>query len=104
MCEDLLAGSCEPSYAKPSKRGEEWEKFSERVLNHVETYAVPQYGDLGSDLVTTMTSDGCAVHIQKYASRQGRGARGRDQEKLDMLKLAHWSCMRLSKMEEEDSR
>ena len=91
MCEDPLVGSYTSLQIRLSKRGEEWVRFAARVRDHVENYTVPQYGDIGEDLVTEMTAEECAPHIQKYAKRQGKNSRGREQDKLDMLKIAHWA-------------
>lgn len=109
MYEDSLASKREKHefyipFLGKSKRGMEWVKFASKVLRHVEYYTVPQYGDAGDDVVTDLSADDIIPYIQKYAKRQGRGARGRQQEKDDMLKMAHYACLRLSKMEEEDSR
>lgn len=111
MCEDPLVGGCRGRgkddfyipFVGKTKRGMEWIKFAALVLRHVENYTVPQYGDAPDDLVSELDAHDCIPHLQKYATRAGKGQRGREQEKLDMLKIAHWACMRLTKMEEEDA-
>ncbi|MCK4498965.1 hypothetical protein KAU11_00535 [Candidatus Babeliales bacterium] len=83
-----------------TKRGVEWKRFAEKVLTHVDTYTVPQYGDRGKDDVTEWTTRDCMLTIKKYAARFGRNSR-KDQEKMDMLKIAHYACLIYSKLEED---
>jgi len=72
-----------------SKRGQAWIEFSNRVLDHIENYTVPQYGDAGSDQVTDWTADDCAKQVGRYFARRGKNSRP-GQELLDMLKAAHY--------------
>jgi hypothetical protein len=80
-----------------SQRGREWIEFSNEVLNHVEEYTVPQYGDKGSDNVTDYDAKDCVLQIRKYATRFGSNQRI-DQESLDLLKIAHYSCLAHTKL------
>lgn len=79
-----------------SKRGSEWREFSAMVLHHVENYTVAQYGDAGDDQVTNYTAEDCVKAIGKYASRFGTNQR-EGQDTLDLLKIAHYACLALSK-------
>lgn len=72
-----------------SERGKDYLDFALEVLDHIENYTVPQYGDKGQDQVTNWTADECAKAVKKYLDRRGRNRR-EGQEHLDMLKSAHY--------------
>lgn len=76
-----------------SNRELEWVKFSEIVREHVTGYTVPQYGDYPGDQVTDYSEEECVRQIMKYCARYGRGARGPEQEKLDIKKMAHYAAI-----------
>ena len=80
-------------------RGIEWKDFAERVLYHVDTYAVPQYGDKEEDEIDGWSAKDCILVIKKYAARFGRNSR-KNQEKTDMLKIAHYACFIYNKLKE----
>ena len=84
-----------------SLRATEWLDFSGLVFNHIETYAVPQYGDRGSDPCTEYDLKDFVKQIEKYIKRFGRNSR-EGQDKLDLLKIAHYTCMLHSKLSEKD--
>jgi hypothetical protein len=88
----------EPDFDEPSKRGEDWEDFSEEVYNHIESYTVPQYGDKGTDQITNWTVEDCVKAIQKYCARHGRNSR-EGQDRLDLIKIAHYAQMAWDKAE-----
>ena len=75
-----------------SKRGFEWLDFSGVVLDHIEAYTVPQYGDKGSDQCTEFTRRDFETQIKKYANRMGKNSRP-GQGKLDLLKICHYAQM-----------
>jgi hypothetical protein len=81
-----------------SKRGEDWEKFSAEVLVHIETYTVPQYGDKGGDIASEYSAEHCINQVKKYAARFGKNSRP-GQEKLDLLKMAHYIQMAANALE-----
>ena len=83
-----------------TKRGVEWKEFAERVLIHVDTYTVPQYGDKGEDNVTKWNSVDCIFTLGKYIARFGRNSR-KGQAKLDMLKIAHYACLIYNKLSDK---
>ena len=86
-----------------SERGWEWDQFQEIVFDHVEKYTVPQYGDKGEDNVTDWTAEQCVKQIGKYEKRFGKNQR-EGQDKLDILKIAHYACLAYMKLEaQEDS-
>lgn len=82
-----------------SKRGASWSAFAQRVLEHIEEYTVPQYGDAGQDQVTNYSTEERVKQCQKYLDRFGRNAREGQQE-LDFIKIAHYTQLSLEKYEE----
>ena len=82
-----------------TKRGADWVVFAEEVLHHIDFYAVPQYGDKGNDMATEYTAEDCIRHIKRYAARFGKNARP-GQDKLDLLKIAHYAQMAATKLDE----
>jgi len=82
-----------------SERGKEWIEFSDKVLNHIENYTVPQYGDKGSDNVTDYSANDCVLQSRKYAARFGKNQR-EGQDALDLLKSAHYNCLAWTKLKD----
>lgn len=74
-----------------SKRGEEWLTFANEVLQHIETYTVPQYGDKGEDRASEYDLAVIAEHIGRYRDRIGSNARGPIEARRDMIKIAHYA-------------
>jgi len=83
-----------------SLRGEQWKTFSEKVLNHIEKYSIFQYGDRGKDLVSEWSSNTCKDSISKYVKRFNTNSR-KNQEYLDLIKIAHYCCLAHDKMKKE---
>lgn len=73
-------------------RGQDWIEFSEQVLNHIENYTVPQYGDKGEDQASEFKSHDHVVQAKKYLNRYGKNSRP-GQEILDLMKTAHYCQM-----------
>ena len=82
-----------------SLRGYDWIEFSNKVLDHIENYTVPQYGDKGKDQVTDYTSEDCVKQIGKYVARHGKNQR-EGQTKSDLLKIAHYNQLAFDKLED----
>lgn len=80
-----------------SNRGKEWVAFATKVLNHIENYAVKQYGDLPDDNVEKWTAYDCNHQIGKYAARFGSDARV-GQDLLNCFKIAHYACLMSNKL------
>lgn len=76
-----------------SLRGQDWQEFSAKVLNHIEEYTVPQYGDKGEDRASEYTLETIAEHIGRYRDRIGSNSRGSIEAKRDMLKIAHYASL-----------
>jgi len=81
-----------------SKRGEQWQEFSAKVLDHIENYTVPQYGDAPDDQAEGWTFDQCMESIQRYKNRAGSNARP-GEEGRDLLKIAHYACLASGKLD-----
>lgn len=81
-----------------TKRGKNWTNFSYKVFDHIENYTVPQYGDEGNDLASGYNAEDCVKQAQKYIARFGKNSRP-GQEKLDLIKAAHYLQMAHDLME-----
>ena len=81
-----------------SIRGIQWQRFAERVSEHIEEYTVPQYGDYPDDNVSEWSAQDCVKQIEKYARRFGSNKRP-GQERLDLLKIAHYAQIAAHKLE-----
>lgn len=79
-----------------SKRAEEWIRFSNEVLAHIENYTVPQYGDYPDDQMTEWTIPECFKAVTKRVARYGRNSR-EGQQNLDFKKMAHEVCIAWAK-------
>ena len=86
-----------------TKRGAEWNEFADKVLTHIDTYTVPQYGDKGKDSIDKWDINMCLITIIKYATRSGSNIRS-NQDKLDMLKIAHYACFVYNKLKEKETK
>jgi Sec7-like guanine-nucleotide exchange factor len=84
----------------PSLRAIEWSKFSKRVFNHIETYTVPQYGDKGNDQCSEFSESDFITQMKKYLNRYGKNSR-EGQQRLDLLKIAHYAGMLYTKLAKE---
>ena len=79
-----------------------WTIFQTIVYTHIKDYAVKQYGDDGDDPVTDYSADDCVRNMKKYIARHGKNARP-DQDKLDLIKIAHYAQMAHDKLESNDA-
>lgn len=85
-----------------SLRGEDWQAFADEVTEHIENYTVPQYGDKGEDMASDYTAQDCVNQVKKYMARHGRNSRP-GQDRLDLLKSAHYLQLAASLLEGEDN-
>ena len=79
-------------------RQQEWQDFSKKVEDHIVNYTIPQYGDHPNDQLTNWKFEDCITSIKRYANRATSNSRGAEETKRDMLKIAHYACVALSKL------
>lgn len=84
-----------------SNRGMAWLEFSNDVLDHIENYTVPQYGDSPDDQVSAWTAGDCIKQVWKYTMRFNKNQRGQDDQMRDMLKIAHYASIALEKLKKD---
>jgi len=84
-----------------TERGEEWRDFACEVMEHIESYTVPQYGDYPNDQLVTWEPNACIESIKRYCNRFNSNARGKEEVLRDMLKVAHYACITYFKVKEE---
>lgn len=84
-----------------SLRSTEWLDFSSTVFTHIETYTVPQYGDKGKDQCSEFSESDFITQMKKYLNRYGKNSRA-GQQKLDLLKIAHYAGMLHAKLIEDE--
>lgn len=87
-----------------STRLNEWQQFAEDVHNHIISYAVPQYGDKGSDPASEYSVEQLAALGAKYFRRACTNQRGQQEVIRDMLKAAHIACMLACKVYEQQKK
>ena len=87
---------------KISQRCIDWSRFAFNVANHIEEYTVPQYGDKPNDNVESWTADDCVKQVLKYINRRGKSRRP-GEEKLDLIKCAHYIQLAYDKAINEPS-
>ena len=85
-----------------SERAKDWHKFSEQVKAHIDGYTVPQYGDKGEDIASEYSAESCINQVKKYAARFGKNSRP-GQERLDLLKMAHYIQMAFEALENSEN-
>ena len=101
----------EPERRKRSKpkarsyRGREWDAFQEIVANFVEIHTVPKHGDYPHDRVMAARPEDCLRMMRAIAERFGSGSRRRvthlrQEDRRDLLKIAHLACMAYFKLAE----
>ena len=91
---DRLGKAPDPTEEAPSVslRGLDWLEFSAKVLDHIEVYTVPQYGDKGEDVATDYTMEVIAGNIGRYQARMGSNSRP-GEEHRDLIKIAHYASL-----------
>ena len=86
-----------------SNRGDEFMRFVPLVMNHIEEYAVKQYGDAPNDNVEKWSAEKCLDSIERYVKRRGdNNARGMKDNLLSCLKMAHYACLAYFKLLKEE--
>jgi len=87
-----------------SKRAEEFKSFSDEVLDHIDKYTVPQYGDMPNDQVSGMSTADLVTQIKRYCNRFGNNQRGDVEQLRDFMKMAHYAGMAYYKYKESLNR
>ncbi len=82
----------------PYNRSLQWRIFSARVLEHINMYTIPQYGDYPDDEIERWSPQMCILAIAKYTRRFESGKRGDTETLRDLLKIAHFACFAYDKM------
>jgi hypothetical protein len=76
-----------------SVRGVEWADFAALVMQHIEEYTVPQYGDAPNDQASGFSAHDIAVNLQRYVNRLESNRRGKEESQRDLLKIAHYCAI-----------
>ena len=79
----------------------EWTDFSCRVLEHIQNYCIPQYGDYPDEMIEEFSISDIRKQLERYVKRIGVDIRGIEESKRDALKIAHYACLLLAKIEGE---
>lgn len=84
-----------------SRRAEQFNQFADIVVDHIETYTIPQYGDMPYDNASTFTEADFITQIKKYMARMESNVRGPVEAQRDLVKIAHYCGMLYMKRKEE---
>jgi hypothetical protein len=74
------------------KKINQWEAFSKEMQSHIKEYANKQYGDFPDKTIAKYDIVKIQAKLEAYVDRIGKGARGKDEEIRDCLKIAHFAC------------
>lgn len=77
---------------------DEWKEFSKEVEKHIENYCLPAYGDYPDEMIESMDLRDIQRELERYTKRIGRPVRGIVEAKRDTLKIAHYACFLLTKI------
>jgi hypothetical protein len=76
-----------------TQQSKEWAEFAVSVLQHIEEYTIPQYGDAPDDQASKFTGHDIAVNLQRYVNRLESSRRGFEDAQRDLLKITHYCAM-----------
>lgn len=68
-----------------------WAVLSPAVVQHIRDYTLPQYGDYPDDQLQSCSVGDMMFSIKRYVLRMGKNSRGADEDKRDLLKMAHYA-------------
>lgn len=74
-----------------SQKSIQWYIFADIAEDHIENYAVPQYGPDIKENPDVQNTEDCLKYIAKYRNRHGAERRGRLEELRDLVKIAHFA-------------
>jgi len=80
-------------------RVKQWKEFSNIVIDHIENYTLPQYGDSDIDQIDEFSAEDCWKNVQRYFNRRKSNVRGTIERRRDILKIAHYMCFIFDKRE-----
>lgn len=80
---------------------QEYAAFALEVIDHIENYVIPQYGDYPDAMIDGFTVQDIKAQLTRYVGRIGFNARGQQEAERDCLKIAHYACLLLRKLREE---
>ena len=75
-------------------------RLAREVLDHIESYTVPQYGDAPNDAIEGWSIEECFKQTERYLSRRNTSMRPKEKA-LDILKSIHYLSLALEKIEKE---
>lgn len=81
-----------------TNRGKQFLEFASEVVDHIDKYTVPQYGDAPDDMVETWSSKHIQNQIDKYTKRMSNNQRGMEDNILSCKKIAHYACILQDKL------
>lgn len=76
--------------------------FVLQVIDHLEHYVCPQYGDWPDEMIQGFDVADIRAQLKRYSGRVGNNARGPIEDHRDALKLAHYACYTKLKLEDRD--
>lgn len=100
--EDVARTLGEFVLSKLSQKSLQFLMFVPHVLDHLEHYVVPQYGDLPDKMIDDFDINDIRAQLVRYSGRSGKSARGKAEDHRDMCKLAHYACYQKHKLECRD--
>lgn len=86
-----------------TKRAKNFQAFARRVVEHIDNYAVPQYGDAPHDSVETWTSGDCYRQVERYLKRRNTAVR-QGEQRLDIMKMVHYLQLADEKLQREEAK
>ena len=89
----ILPGQCPYLFYPESNKSIDFMNFTYQIVEHIDNYTVPQYGDGPNDESASYTLDFIRDQIKKYLARYTSGVRGPKEQLRDDLKIAHYAQM-----------
>ena len=74
--------------------------FAQRVVSHIDSYVIPQYGDHPDQMIEDYSIHDIKKQLERYVARIDVGSRGHEEAVRDTLKIAHYSNYLLKKLRE----
>ncbi len=74
-----------------SKKAQQFAEFADRVVEHIDNYVVPQYGDHPDEMLETLALKDVQYQLQRYAKRIVDSSRPNELVR-DYIKIAHYAC------------